>query len=327
MNKLFSKSSLCMIGTSLALLSGCAINMPVPVKDITPSADKYTKAEAAAPASLYFVDAQTAENKAKLVTGRIPMNPTYQGKPLDAVSWLSRNTVAELAGRGLPVKLANEAAGANTVQVKFLHIENRRISGFSPFETFTSLNADLVTAKGQQRIAFWVKRGKVPVWSFDEVIDPTFNVPLALMSKELAARINQYMYGQSISDAQVDALVKKIEGAGKEINALDVYELGFGNNPRAVASLVKWVKAEDGDVARAATSALGILNANDKLPVLVELYEKSKSDVEDRATAFKAICDLNGAEAKAYVAKQGSALAGKDDREAATFKAIMALYK
>lgn len=320
MKKLF------MIGASLALLSGCAINMPVPVKDVTPSTEKFAKADAAAPTSLYFADAQSAESKAKPVTGLIPMHPMYAGKPLEATSWLGRNTVAELAGRGLPVKLANEATGANTVEVKLFNVTNRRVSGFSPFETFTSLKADLITAKGQQRVAFWVKRGKVPVWSFDEVVDPTFNVPLTLMSKELAARINQAMYGQSISDAQVDALVKKIEAQGKDINALDVYELGFGNNLRAVPALVKWTKADDGDASRAAVAALGILRAADQFPVLVALYENTKADVEDRATAFKAICDLNTAASQSYVAKQGAALAKDDDRVATTIKAIIALY-
>lgn len=314
------------MGLSLALLSGCAINMPVPVTDPAPSADKFVQADAAS-TSLYFVDAQSAETKAKLVTGLIPMKPTYKDQPLDAAAWLARNTVTELAARGLPVKQATVADGATTVQIKLISSQNHRVSGFSPFETYTSLNADLITAKGPQRIAFWMKRGKVPVWSFNEVIDPTFNVPLGLMSKELAAKLNQKLFGAAISDAQVDALAKKIEAAGKAADFNDVYALGFGNNPRAVPALVKLTDFGDDDVAHAAISSLGLLRANEQLPLLTKAFENDKTDWEDRAIALKAICDLDGAAAKAYMQKTEASLADKSDRAANLFKAIIALYK
>jgi hypothetical protein len=71
---------------------------------------------------------------------------TVDRQPFDAISWLADNTVKELIARGLPVQRAADAAGANTVIVKRISIENRRVSGFSPFETFTSLSADVVTS-------------------------------------------------------------------------------------------------------------------------------------------------------------------------------------
>ena len=75
------------------------------------------------------------------------------------------------------------------MSIKRLHIQNARVSGFSPFITFTSVRADLMTPRGSQRITAYIKRGKVPVWSFDEVIEPTYNEPLGLLTKELAAKI------------------------------------------------------------------------------------------------------------------------------------------
>lgn len=314
--------------SGIALLSGCAVNMPVPIKDATPSAGKYAAGTQVSPSRLSFEDQQTAETKAQLLSGRIPMHPMYNEKPLDAAAWIERNTVKELQARGLPVELVSAGQGNANVQIKHIHIENHRVSGFSPFETYTSLSADVVGPKGTQRVASWIKRGKVPVWSFDEVIEPTFNEPLSVIAKELAAKINQRLFGQAITDAQVDALVTKIESAKSDSAALtDVYELGFGNNSRAIPALVKLANHSDGDVSRAAISSLGTLQAQEQFPLLKQLFETSKGDWEDRATALKAICDLGTPAAKDYVRRQKEKFAGGKDRESGLYQSIIALYQ
>lgn len=318
--------SFTLLAVALALLSGCAINMPVPIKDPTPATEKYSKAETASPRQLFFSDHQSETDKAQLIAGRIPMTPTYNDKPFEATRWVAQNTVRELVARGLPVKLSADGKDATDVRITRIHIENHRVSGFSPFETYTSLRADVMTAKGPQRVTSWVKRGKVPVWSFNEVIDPTYNVPLAILTKELAAKINQALYGQALSDGQVDQLIRQVEPAdGKSVNAMDVYELGFGNNPRAVPTLVKLVRNGDDEIAHAAISSLGILRASAQLGLLIELFE-AKGDVEDRAIALKAIGDLGTAESKAYLGKQKTALDSQTDRESTVFKDVIALY-
>lgn len=69
------------------------------------------KPAAATPATLYFSDARTTENKAHPVTGRISMELTSSdGKPFDPVTWLAGATAKELAARGLPAQLANPRA-------------------------------------------------------------------------------------------------------------------------------------------------------------------------------------------------------------------------
>lgn len=171
-----------------------------------------------------------------------------------------------------------------------------------------------------------MKRGKVPVWSFDEVIEPTFNVPLGLMSKEVAAKINQGLFGASISDAQVDALVAKIEAAGKAANFNDAYALGFGNNSRAIPALVKLADFGDDDVAHAAISSLGLLRANDQFAMLRQRFEAEETDWEDRAIALKALCDLDGIAAKDYVQKLQADFKDKTDRKSVLFAAVIALY-
>lgn len=315
-----------LLAAALVLTSGCALNMPVPIKDPAPSTEKYSRAEAAPPRQLFFSDHQSETDKAHLIAGRIPMTPMYNDKPFDATRWVAQNTVRELVARGLPVKLSADGKDATDVQISRIHIENHRVSGFSPFETYTSLRADVMTAKGPQRVTSWVKRGKLPVWSLDEVIEPTYNVPLAILTKELAAKINQALYGQALSDAQVDQLIREVEPAdGKDVDPMDVYELGFGNNPRAVPTLSKLVRSGDDDIAHAAISSLGILRASGQFALLVELFE-AKSDVEDRAIALKAIGDLGTTESKAYLGKQKAALDSQTDRESTVFKDVIALY-
>lgn len=314
------------IGLALAL-SGCAINMPVPIKDPVPATEKYPASAKVSPSSLYFSDHQKDTDKAQLIAGRIPMKPVYNDQPLDVTRWLAQNTVRELVARGLPVKLSADGKDATDVRITRIHIENRRVSGFSPFETFTSLRADVMTSKGPQRVTSWIKRGKVPVWSFDEVIEPTYNVPLSILTKELAAKINQALYGQAMSDAQIDALVRKIEaGEPKSINPMDVHELGFGNNPRAIKTLVKLADHGDDEISHAAIAGLGILHAKDQFGMLAARYE-AKGDVEDRAIALKAIGDLGSAESAAYLSKQAAALAAQTDSDSTIFKDVIALYQ
>ena len=95
-----------------AVLSGCAINMKVPVKDPAPSVTTFKTPAGKAPVSLAFKDERSEENKARVVSGLIPMHVVYEDKPFDPVPWLARHTVKELAARGLPSPSATAAAAA-----------------------------------------------------------------------------------------------------------------------------------------------------------------------------------------------------------------------
>jgi hypothetical protein len=316
------------IVASLALLSGCAINMKVPVKDPAPSTLAYKKAEAVAPVSLSFKDNQTAEDKAKLLSGLIPMQMVYNDKAFDAVPWIVQQTMKEMTTRGLPVTLVDEGKGGASVLIKRVHIENHRASAFSPFVTFTSLQADVMTARGPQRITSYVKRGKVPVMTFDEVIDPTYNDALGVLTKEFAAKLNQQLFRQEIGNDQVKALIGKInQDGGKADNAyLEVYQLGFGNNMTAVPELVKLSSHVNEYVRLAAISSLGILKATDQMGFLTRLYETPGLIWQDRAMALKAIGDMDTPESRAYLQKQKAQFGSRTDKESAWTKEIIGLY-
>jgi hypothetical protein len=312
----------------LVLLSGCAVNMQVPIKDPTPSAVGYKKVASITPVSLSFKDDQSNEDKAKVLSGLIPMQMVYKDKPFDAVPWIAQQTAKEMTARGLPVTVTTEGKSGTSVLIKRIHIENHRANGFSPFVTFTSLRADVMTDRGPQRITSYVKRGKVPVWSFDEVIDPTFNDPLGVLTKEFAAKLNQQLFQQAISDEQVNALISKINrDGGKADDAyLDVYQLGFGNNLHAVPELVKLSAHVNEYVRLAAVSSLGILKATNQMDFLVARYEATGLIWQDRAMALKAIGDMGTPESRAYLQKQKTRMEGRADKEAAWTKEIIALY-
>ncbi|MBI5276834.1 MAG: hypothetical protein HY854_10275 [Burkholderiales bacterium] len=115
-------SNLSRIATTVAVvasaaLSGCAINMKVPVKDPAPSMARFKQPAGAAAVGLAFKDERSAENKANVVSGLIPMHVVYEDKPFDPVPWLARHTVKEPAARGLPVTLGDGRGVTTTVQV------------------------------------------------------------------------------------------------------------------------------------------------------------------------------------------------------------------
>jgi hypothetical protein len=311
---------------ALALVSGCATNMKVPVRDPEPSAAHYVKPSTSAPVTLYFSDSRSTENKGALLTGRIPMQlTTTDDKPFDPVPWLAAHTVREMVARGLPVQLGNDATGPNTVVIKRIHIENRRVSGFSPFETFTSVSADVVTATGTQRIVTFFKRGKVPVWSFNEVIDPTYSTPLGLTSKEFAAKLGRILFGANLSDSQVDALIDKTNGV--TVDFRDVYELGFSNNARAIPQLVKLCANKDDEVHQAAFSSLGVLRDPKHFDLMVKEAENINDDWEDRAAALKGIGDLGTPESRAYLQTAKARIELSNDAESKRTKELIALYQ
>jgi hypothetical protein len=306
----------------LVLLAGCApksysVRHPVPSENLVfgtaPPATAITLVDARAPSDRVFS------------SGVLPASLTVEGAPLDPTGYLARNLQAELVSRGLQTQVGNAGDALPKLEMTTFRVQNHRANGFSPFVTLTFLGGDLVTPAGKQRLGVFVKRGKVPVWSFDEVIEPTFNQPLSLATKELAAKIAARLHGARSSDADVDRLTAKIATRGDD-SYLDVYALGFTNNPKAVAPLAGLARDPDEYVRLAAISSLGTLGANDQLDLLKSIYRDGNL-WQDRAMALKAIGDLDSTEADAFLAEQQAALQAKTgDKEADWTLQIVRLY-
>lgn len=236
-------------------------------------------------------------------TGTLPATLRTEGGPIDPPGYLAAALQAELASRGLPVQVA---AGSAPGQIKLhtFRVLNHRSTGFSPFVTLTFLAADIETATGPQRVAAFVRRGKVPVWSFDEVVEPTFNQPMSIAVKELASKIAARRYGYRGQEAQVDALIKKLSAARGPESFLDVHALGTLHHPKAIGFLATLLQDGDEYVRAAAMSSLGMLGAHDQLPRLKSIYQGRDAQWADRAMALKAIGDLGSAEARAFLQQE-----------------------
>lgn len=306
------------------LIQGCA---PSSYKVNAPTASEhvYTGAETTATLQLTVKDAR-AENEKTFSYGILKANLMMDNKLIEPIAYISEHTTKELQARGIDTQ-ATDNANVN-ISINKLYIRNHRSNGFSPFVTFSLLSADVTTPTGKERVGIFIKRGKVPVWSFDEVIEPTFNEPLSLLVKELAAKVNMLTVKQAISNDQVAKLVAEVNAQPAPANAyLKVYQLGFGNNKSAINALVELSKNADEYIRLAAISSLGTLKASSELDHLKGIYASSGL-WQDRGMALKAICDIGTPEALAF-AKQAKAdlnKPGKDKDDIAWTTEILNLY-
>jgi hypothetical protein len=296
------------------------------VKEPTASALKYEIAGAPVAATrLAFVDERRRDERI-FSTGVLPATLTLKSGPVDAIQFLSKNVGAELSSRGLPVSTIVGAAGKPIVHVRTFRVVNQRETNFSPFFTSTYLSAEIETPQGPRRIATYVRRGRLPLLSFAEVVDPTFNQPLSLALKEFSSKLAASLYSYEASDATVKELVTKVNGMQSSDTFLDVYALGFTNNPAAVDPLVTLTKSGDEYVRLAAISSLGNLRAASQFGLLKTIYQDAEAARPDRDMALKSIADLGTPESDAFIRAELEQLSAKGDSEAQWTSRILALY-
>lgn len=263
-------------------------------------------------------------NEQPFLQGTLNAKLMYKKSPLNEVAFLKENTIKELEARGIDLSI-NELAG-NSVDITQLSMRNHRTNGFTPFITFTLLKGEVNTHSGTKPIAVYIKRGKVPVWGFDEIVEPTLNQPMSLLVKEFSAKLNRILYGQKTSDKDVNSLIEKINNSSDDPNVyLDVYELGFSNNNNALPLLRKLIDDNREYVRLAAISSLGIMQDENSLARLKEISKDSKM-WSDRAMALKSIGDIGSKNAKAYLQSELDKLEGEDSKKAKWNKEIISLY-
>ncbi len=285
-----------------AVLSACAPSSYL-IKKPTPLA--LAGATQSAPDAKLTVIDQRKGAERDFSTGILMSGLRTDAGPVQPVGFLAEHLQAELKARGLATEVTATGNAQPALYLQTFRVVNHRSNGFAPFITFTFLSADLDTPSGKKRLTAFVKRGKVPVWSFDEVIEPTFNQPISLAIKELAAKLSAQAYGWRASDAQVDALLAKLKSPNLSGDAyLDVYALGFSNHPRAVERMVQLSSHADEYVRMAAISSLGILGASSQFATLKSIYEKRDVSWTDRAMAIKALGDLGTPESQAFLAQE-----------------------
>lgn len=265
-----------------------------------------------------------AEAEKTFSFGVLKSDLMLDGEKLIPIEYLQRNSLNELKARG--VGFNDEVGKTNQVIVNKLIMKNHRTNAYTPFITLTMLSSDLMVGDTRKRIAVFIKRGKVPVWSFDEIVEPTFNQPLDLLVKEFSAKLNRHLYGNKISDAEVAALVEKVKTSPKDKKSyMNIYQLGFGNNPAAIPALYEFSQSDREYIRMAGISALGIIQAVQYIDYLKDLSNNAKSWA-DRAMALKAIGDLGTEEAIDFLKQKRISLATSKDKERRWSTEIIDLY-
>jgi HEAT repeats len=185
-------------------------------------------------------------------------------------------------------------------------------------QTFTTFSADLTAHAPPRRITAYFKNSKVPVWAFREVERPCYQIPMEVIVKEIAAKLNAHVFGRVASTETVNKIAASItpgqaDAASEEY--LEVLELGHTNNPSAVEPLVRLTNREEVLMRASAISALGILGAKDQLPLLKKIYETSDKLV-------KSIGDLDTTEAHEFLRSVKQSKDYADD----TIREVVDLY-
>jgi len=243
-------------------------------------------------------------------TGTLPAGLTLNGEPIDPPEFLRANLQRELDARGLAVAVNESVGGLPRLELNTFRMVNHRQNGFSPFVTFTYFAADLHVGSLVRRIGVFIKRAKVPVWSFEEVVEPTINQPLELAVRELASKINSALNGARTDDATFAQLKERASHVGAD-RWMAVYALGFSNRPEAIAPIMALLSNEDEYVRLAAISSIGTLGATERLADLKNIYEDQSRIWQDRAMALKSIGDLATPESQQYLATQRAYWAGQ----------------
>lgn len=290
---------------AVILMQGCAPSSYI-IQNPTPSTVSYEgsfKGKA-----LTINDARPNDGKV-FSYGVLKADLKLDGVSIDPIAYLAVNTQRELEARGIQTSVSD--GDDVKIDINKFNMRNHRRSGFSPFVTLTMLSADVTIDGNKERIAAYIKRGKVPVWSFSEIVQPTLNEPLDILVKEFAAKLSSRLYGARISDGEVQSLVASIKAARGDKQAyINVYQLGFGNNKSAIPALVDLSNSSHEYVRLAAISSLGILGAEDELDLLKSIAQNAKL-WQDRGMALKAIGDIGGTEAINFLQKTKRELAWK----------------
>ena len=242
------------------------------------------------------INDQRSGEDAKISTGTLPV---VLKNMEDEILFLGTNLTTALNSRGINVQFSEEADAKLALSVQKYKIRNLRTSGFSPYWTFTTFSGDLDFNGRTNRVTFYFKRGKVPVWAFKEIEEPCYNVPVSLMVKEIASKVNRFCFGLQAPDEKVKALADDINNRFDEFSFLKVLELGYTNNPAAIEPLLSLINHPDSMVRVCATSSLGVLGAVDQFNFLKDLYQR-KENIE-KTMALKAIGDLGTIEAIDFI--------------------------
>ena len=240
----------------------------------------------------------------------------------DPMGFLSRHIEREMQARGINLGQAVPEGSDLNLRVTTFQIRNHRATGYSPYYTFSKLGGMLEFGGEEHRVTAYFKNGKVPVWAFSEVEEPTYNIPIGLLVKEVATKINRIVFGVQASSEEVHRIAASVQVDTSKLVYRRVFELGYTNNPEVIPHLRDIAQNHKVSLARAAAiSSIGMLKATDQFEFLAEIYN-TRTKIE-KVMALKSIGDLETRDAAAFMAK----VAGSSDVRDSMIADIVDLYR
>lgn len=305
MKSIFLKA---LIVVSMAVVcSGCAlnysINRPGPSSFQYDSGEKHTTI-------LQIVDQRTDPRFFTGAGGLASFNIQLENVK-DPIEWLSESLQNEFASRGALVQVVSRDYKGEpdmVLSVQKYQIVNYRASGFTPWVAYHSFKGDLKSGDKHYPVRAYFLYGKVPVWSMSEVHEPCLTMPMTILVKDVASKINRFALHYSVKNPRLEDIYGRL-AEKKKSSAGDAYllvlELGGSNNPEAMKMLMETVESEDVLVRACALSSMGTLGAEDKIEFLEHKYAQY-NDI-DRFMALKALGDTGSPEAIEFLRKANAA--------------------
>jgi len=221
------------------------------------------------------------------------------------IKWFATSLEKELAARGIPVEVIADGqpvAADITLTVKTYQIVSHRMTGFSPWETYHSFRGELTAGNQTNNIIAYFTNGHVPKWSMDEVEKPCFDIPMSIVVKDVASKINKILFKYQAGKDNLDKInariTEKLAGDSEEA-CLPVIEIGATNNLGGLPTLITLSDHKDQFVRACSLSAIGTLGTSEQLSFLKNKF--SKFSYVDRFMALKSIGDIGTPEAVDFI--------------------------
>lgn len=291
-----------------SFISGCSLTYTV--KDPVISSIDYGKKDLT-PITLNIIDMRAGDDLAFTVarlgpSGDVTKFPITLKNMENPIDYFAQNLEKELKSRTIPVKcvVGKTATNELTLEIIRYQIINRRATGFSPWEAMHIFSGNIIKDGKKTPIKAFFYGGKTPVWSMNELEEPCFNIPISIIIKDVASKINRVVFNYTAPDEKIDRLTTEINSEiGKTVEGpfWKVLELGYTNNHKALDPLKRYSQQGEEFFRSCALSSIGTLGVEDQLEFLKQRYNGAMGSFNDRYMAVKAIGDLGTIEALKFI--------------------------
>ncbi len=293
----------------LMLFTGCSLSYTV--KDPVLSTIDYGGKDST-PVTLTIID-QRMDMDSSFLLGQFGVGAKMSKDPAvkikldnieDPIGYFALHLERELNSRKIPVKcvVGKTVAEGLTLLIHRYQIANQRNTGFSPWEAFHIFSGTIIKGGQEKTFKTYFYNGKVPVWSMNEIEEPCFTIPISIIIKDVASKINLAVFNLRTPDEKVTRLTDEINseiGKNSSGSFWKVLELGYTNNSKAMEPLIKYAQESDEFFKSCALSAIGTLGAVGQLEFLKQQYRDGRYN--DRYMAVKAIGDIGTPEALQFI--------------------------